>query len=146
MSFTYDVALGTDNDRVRFLLQDTDSTKPLLQDEEIAWVVAAEANVYMAAAFCADLLASKARLVKSKSVGGLSISYGPEVWEKVAEKLRLRGSTNQVLTAGGVFKDDRDAIWENADLLRPSFFSRLHEEPTALPPRRGSDYSEEELP
>lgn len=149
MAFTYDATLATNRDRVRFLLQDTTNTtaRPnLLDDGEIAWVLTTEANIYMAAAICADALASRFRGLKSKTVGGLSLSWAVESWEAIAKKLRARGSSHQVLSAGGVLKDDRDAIWQDSDLIRPSFFADIHQDAGQLPPARGADLTEEELP
>lgn len=147
MAFTYSAALTTNRDRVRFLLQDTTNTtaRPnLLDDSEIDWVLTVEANIYMSAALCADALASRFRGQSSKTVGSLSITYSSQMWSDIAKKLRARGSMHMIPTAGGITVTDRDAIWENTDLLRPSFFSRLQEDPQQLPPTRNADVTEEE--
>ena len=149
MAFTYSAALGSTRDRVRFLLQDTTNTtaRPnLLDDGEIDWALTTEANVYMAAAICADALAGRFRGLSQKKVGSLSLTYSGEQWQDIAKWLRARGTTHQQISAGGVYEADRDAIWEDSDLLRPSFFSRVHEDPGQLPPSRASDLSEEDLP
>lgn len=151
MGFTYDASLASDRDRVRFLLQDTTNStaRPnLLDDGEIAWVLTVEQNVYMAAALCAEALSTRFRGLVSKSVGSLSLTYdkAAETWKAIADRLRARGSLHMLPTAGGILKDDRDGIWEDADLLRPSFFSTMHQDPQQLPPARTSDLSEEELP
>lgn len=153
MSFTYaagTVATNTTH-QVRFLLQDTTNTTPrpaLLADEEIAWTLTTEANVYMAAALCAELLATRFRGLVSKTVGDLSLEYdkAADTWNAIADRLRARGSTHMKLTAGGILIADRDAIWEDDSLLRPSMFSTLHQDPGALPASRRSDLTEEELP
>lgn len=134
MGWSYSSSVNTDKDRVRFLLQDTDTDRQLLQDEEILWLLQTEANVWMAAARAADLLASKSRGVGSRSIGGLSISYNAAQWTEIAASLRARGTTYQGMSAGGVNVADRDAIWENTDLLRPSFYSTLHQDPSASGP------------
>ena len=151
MAFTYSDALDTNASIVRFLLQDHTNTtaKPaLLADGEITWALSTEANVYDAAAICAETLAARFRGLMSKSVGSLSLSYGgaEKAWMAIAERLRKRGAVSQVLTAGGITIADRDAIWENTDLLRPAFFTQLHSDPTTMPPARRSDLSEEMLP
>lgn len=81
MAFTYSGNPGSsDRDAVRFLIQDTDSTDPLMQDAEIDWLLAQVTNVYQAAHdACYALGAKYARLAdQSKSVGdlSLSLSYG----------------------------------------------------------------------
>ena len=147
MAFTYDVS--TNRGKVRFLLQDTTNTttRPaLLQDAEVDFALATEHNIYMAAALCADALAGRFRGLKSKSVGGLSLTWVAETWEAVASKWRARGGTHQIISAGGVYESDRDAIWEDSDLLRPGFFSQLHEFVGQLPAARASSMTEEELP
>lgn len=143
--FTYDSSLQKDKDVVRFLLQDTNSTRPLLQDEEIYWLLKNEANVYSAAAACAETLVTRFQAVSSKSVGGLSISYGGvETWRALASKLRVRGSTHQVPSAGGISLADRDALWEDTDLIQPTFYDKMLQDPLE---RSGSDMkSDEELP
>lgn len=67
-------------DAVRFLLHDTTwtaTTEPLLQDEEIEWLLTQNTNVYLAAANGAETISAQFRksATQSKSVGGLSISY-----------------------------------------------------------------------
>lgn len=149
MAFSYNAGLTRDQDIVRFLLQDTvnSSTRPaLLDDGEIKWAIKTEANVYMAAALCADTLASRFRGLVSKKVGGLSLTYesAAKTWESISTKLRRRGSSHQVITAGGVFIADRDALWEDDSLIRPSFFDGMHEDPETLSPARRSDLDEED--
>lgn len=144
MAFTYDIT--TSRGRVRFLLQDTTNTtaRPaLLADDEIDWVLTTEANLYMAAALCADALASRFRGTSSKSVGSLSLTYSSQAWEGIAKQLRMRGSLHQVISAGGVTVEDRDALWADATLLRPSFYSELQQDPRERVPQRG--VNDEEL-
>lgn len=77
MTFTYtgDPA-GSSRDKVRFLIQDTDSTAPHINDEEIAWLLSEWADVYDAAAQAADILAGQYahKADYSKSVGDLSLN------------------------------------------------------------------------
>ncbi|HAM42173.1 MAG TPA: hypothetical protein DCP69_12825 [Candidatus Omnitrophica bacterium] len=144
MAFTYDVS--TNRGKVRFLLQDTTNTtaRPaLMQDDEVDFALGVEMNIYMAAALCADALSTRFRGASSKSVGGLSISYDPKLWEGIAARLRARGAGHMQMTAGGILVADRDAIWEDTDLLRPSFFSKLQQDTAPTVP---SSSSEEFLP
>lgn len=150
MAFTYTATLATTRHQVRFLIQDTTNTtaRPnLLDDGEIDWVLTVEKNVYMAAAACADVLASRFRGLVSKSVGGLHLEYdrAASTWKEIAARLRQRGSLHQLITAGGVLKADRDDIWEDDTLLAPAFFSTLHQDAT-LPATRRPDLTAEELP
>lgn len=67
---------ATDLDKVRFLLSDTNSTSPLLQDEEIYWLLEEWSNAYEAAASGAEIIAGQYahKSDYSKSVGDLSLS------------------------------------------------------------------------
>lgn len=49
MSFTYDISLTSDLDKVRFLTSDTDAASIIFQDEELTGLLGMEPNVYMAA-------------------------------------------------------------------------------------------------
>ena len=76
MAFTYVDPTSGDRDKVRFLIQDTDSTDPHLQDAEITYLVSVWGNVYHAAAYAAEAIAAKYshKTNYSRSIGDLSIS------------------------------------------------------------------------
>lgn len=81
----------SDRDKIRFLTGDTDSTDPLLSDEEIEWALGnAGDSIYQASHDLCYALGSKfARLATSKSVGDLSLSYQnrSDAFMKQAERL-----------------------------------------------------------
>jgi hypothetical protein len=93
MAFTY-VEPTTDRDKVRFLIQDTDSTDAHLQDAEITFLLTTWGNVYDAAIAAAEIIAASYahRTNYSRSVGDLSISeqYGASATEfrMTAERIR----------------------------------------------------------
>lgn len=76
MTFTYVGPATSDRDKVRFLIQDTDSNNPHMTDEEINWLISEWADVYDAAANAADVLAGSYahKADYNKSVGDLSLS------------------------------------------------------------------------
>ena len=76
MTWTYVGPATADRDKVRFLIQDVDTTRQLLSDEEIAWLLTEWPDVYDAAANAADILAAKftGKADYSKSVGELSLN------------------------------------------------------------------------
>ena len=76
MTFTYVGPATSDRDKVRFLIQDTDSNAPHMTDEEIQWLITEWADVYDAAANAADILAGSYahKADYSKSVGDLSLN------------------------------------------------------------------------
>ena len=95
MTFTYVGPAGSDRDKVRFLIQDTDSTNPHMTDEEINWLITEWADVYDAAANAADILAGSYahKADYSKSVGDLTLSETfstqSERFSSLATSLRL---------------------------------------------------------
>jgi hypothetical protein len=95
MTFTYVGPATADRDKVRFLIQDTDSTRPHMTDEEIAWLLTEWADVYDAAANAAEVLAAKyaGKADYSKSVGDLSLneSFGSQAqgFKELAKSIRL---------------------------------------------------------
>lgn len=95
MTFTYIDPTNNNRDKVRFLIQDTDSTSPHMTDEEINWLISEWADVYDAAANAADILAGQYahKADYSKSVGDLSLnetfSTQSERFQALATSLRL---------------------------------------------------------
>lgn len=76
MAFTYvDPTSGT-RDEIRFLIQDTDSTDPHLQDAEVNYLFSKWGNVYIAASYAAEAIATQYahKTNYSRSIGDLSIS------------------------------------------------------------------------
>lgn len=76
MAFTYVDPSSGDRDKVRFLIQDTDSTDPHLQDAEITFLLSTWGNIYAAAAYGAEAIATQYahKTNYSRSIGDLSIS------------------------------------------------------------------------
>lgn len=86
MSATYDSALPSDRDWVRFLSGDRVVASAVLQDEEIDALIAEQVSIngsgnwtkYLAAAMAVGLILNKdgSGDAASKTVGNLSISFG----------------------------------------------------------------------
>ena len=131
MAWSYDNGMGTDKDKVRFLIQDTNSSRQLFQDQEINWVISTEANIYTAAAQLCDILVTKAGGLKYKKIGDLSIAYDPAFYRTLSGQLRARGAGHQVPYAGGTSVADKTRQQENADATAPSTFRNLDENPAA---------------
>ena len=93
MAFTY-VEPTTDRDKVRFLVQDTDSTDFHLHDAEITYLLSTWGNVYDAAIAAAEIISGQYahKTNYSRSIGDLSISesYGASAVEFRALADRLR--------------------------------------------------------
>ena len=77
MAFTYSGDPSDSTlDQVRFLVGDTDSTDPFLQDAEVTWLIQQWTDGYEAARAAAEVMAGKfsQKASYSKSVGELSVS------------------------------------------------------------------------
>lgn len=117
MTFTYVGPATSDRDKVRFLIQDTDSTAPHMTDEEINWLISEWADVYDAAANAADVLAGQYahRADYSKSVGDLSLnetfSTQSQRFAALASNLRL----NRMRRFAPSWVANADALKSTAD-------------------------------
>lgn len=106
MTATYTPPPATEMDWVRFMIGDTDMTRPLLQDEEIQAVIdeqeaTGSARKYFAAADCLGALRARwsgsGQGVVSKTVSRLSKTWGMgsgtlEAIDSRIRELRQRGS------------------------------------------------------
>lgn len=132
MSWTYsgDPSSST-RDEVRFLIGDTDETDPQLNDQEVEYLLAANGdNSQLAAASCADAIASKYTRLVNKSVGDLSISYGERAQKYTELAGKLKGDATIALAApycGGISVSDKEIDPDNSDQVRPHFKVGVHD-------------------
>ncbi len=129
MTCSYDNTLATEKDQIRFLLQDTDCTSNIFEDEEIAWVLTQEANIYTAAACLLDTAVNKSTgALTSKKVGDLSLSWSvAEVRQRIKD-LRAKGRVKYELPS--MPAQDRDAKREhreNVDNVPPFITREIHD-------------------
>lgn len=115
--------------QVRFLIRDTNTDRPLFDDDEITWQISQEANIYTAAAGLCDILVTKAGGVKSKKVGELAITYDVGFYRSLSANLRARGAGHQVPYAGGISVSDKQGQEADTDATKPSVFRRLNDNP-----------------
>lgn len=144
MTWTYsgDPVLAGDEDQqrdaVRFLanVKDADLDSAIL-DEEIAFALATEANVYMAAARIAELASSQpvsSGIVQSQTIGDLSITYGDSGrsavdYMSLAASLRQRGRGYQLPSCGGLSRDEQTTARRDTDLPRRFYQGQFAEWP-----------------
>lgn len=100
MAFTYVDPSSGDRDKVRFLVQDTDSADYHLEDAEITYLVSTWGNVYDAAIAAAEIISGQYahKTNYSRSVGDLSISesYGASAAEFRALASRLKDQRDRL--------------------------------------------------
>lgn len=132
-------------DQVRYLLGDTDSTDPQLQDAEITGQVTlmyptpgSTANAFLVARNCALALAAKYSRQVTKSAGNLRVEYATraDAYRKLAGDLRrlsLEGATIGTY-AGGISVADKQTEELNEDRVNPAFTRKKGSYPGSLNP------------
>ena len=124
MAFTY-VEPTTDRDKVRFLIQDTDSTDAHFQDAEITYLLTTWGNVYDAAIAAAEIISGQYahKTNYSRSIGDLSISesYGASAAEFRALADRLRSQKDRLYVP--IAKINAQSITSTADKLVTTYKS-----------------------
>ena len=127
MTWTYSGnPASSDRDKVRFLVFDTDTNEQLLSDEEIAWLLTEQTNVYLAAANAAEAIAAKFAKDITRSAVGLSATVGNRAafYLDLADKLRDQvGTTNQrgEIFVGGLTISGKAALDSDSDAVQPAF-------------------------
>ena len=136
MSWTYDPAMASDRDKVRFRLGDTVEAGALLQDEEIDGLLADAGSVTNATIAGADALAMRfASLAQSKTDDiGQSVNYGDRSarYRALADRLRANASRLAMPFAGGISQASKDANVANTDRVAPAFTRELHDTPGSV--------------
>lgn len=122
MSFSYsgDPA-NSNNDKVRFLIQDTVQDTHQIEDEEIAWLLTQEVDVFSTAAALCEVLANKYAVKADMYVGDLRIAHSQKsiAYRKQAvemRKLATRNSTAPSPYAGGTSLADKELDELNTDV------------------------------
>lgn len=136
MSWTYNSALLTDKDWVRFLIGDVDNsstTAHLVSDETILAVLNTEANVYRAGAVVLRASAMhqmSGGVLDDRKVGETRLQFKRAADMKIlADALDRRGSTHMKPSAGGVYTSDRNNYDDDDTLDKPHIAKGMHEHP-----------------
>lgn len=139
-------------DTVHFLLGDTDSTDPLLQDEEIAFLISEwDGNLYFAAAAGAEKLAEQFAREVSFSGDGANVDFSSlsTNYAAVAQRLRKLGRTQAgrgaLPYAGGISQSDVDQVNADNDRVPTAISMGMHDnyregggDPSSTAPGRGT--------
>jgi hypothetical protein len=126
MTWTYDVtALQTNTTyQVRYLIGDTLSTDPQLQDEEIAFSLTQRSSIHGAAAVCCRALANKFARSADQQAGDTRVAYSQISKAYAAKAIQLdviaaSGSTTPY--AGGISITDLNNRQLDSDRVPPQF-------------------------
>lgn len=118
--------------QIRLLIQDTRTTRQLLQDEEIDWFQTQEMNVYTMAAAACESLVARGGGIKFKKISEFSESFDIEFYRTLAGQLRSRGMGYQMPYAGGISSSDKATQQDDSDWVIPSIVRGLGDNPTAI--------------
>lgn len=133
---------ASDNDEIRFLTGDVDTTDQLVSDEEIAYAIAQEANNVKAAVRVCYAIAMKFARKADKAVGDLKINYSQQYKQylDMADTLdsKIAAVEGAIAYAGGISVSDKDTVDADTDRVNPSFSRGMHDNPNGFDP----DYSD----
>jgi hypothetical protein len=125
MGWTYDPSalMTSPLYQVRLLIGDTNNADELLQDEEINFQIAQEGNIYFSAAACCRSLVAKFGRLVDKGVGSLHLSASQKgkQYAEMALSLRMRGTVDAGIFAGGLSIAGKAAVEQNSDRVSPIF-------------------------
>jgi len=117
-TWSYEVSLPTDKDKVRLVIGDTDTDDQLLLDEEIQFFIDEHGSVQRAASESCRAIAAMFARNMSRSIGGLQADFSA----KYRQYLQLAESidTNEQLTpvspyASGYLKSQKQTQDDNED-------------------------------
>lgn len=132
MSWSYSGNPGANaKDAVRFYVGDTEKCSPLLQDEEIEWLLEKYAYAPLNAAIRAcEAIAAKFSRQADETVGRVSISLSQKskAFLKLSDRLRERLATEDCLPyAGGISVTDKATNEANPDRVKPDFDKHMME-------------------
>lgn len=138
MTWSYNIALATEKDRVRFLAGDTDTADQQVSDEEIAGLLSLYGGAHRtAAAICRHLAARLGRYADTQ-IGQLRVSLSARArgFADRADELEAQAAvvgSVPVPYAGGLSIADKQAREDNTDRVRP-LFTRDMDAPAGLAP------------
>ena len=131
MSFSYDSSLGSDIDKVRFLLQDNVASTADLEDEEITFLLASYGSVSAAALAGARTLHGKYSKLVDRMVGDMRIWYGMKARAWLQTIRQLESNANALspieVYVGGIDHDEELSDRQNESLSQPRFRVGMHD-------------------
>lgn len=98
---------ASDLDAVRFAIGDTDSRDPILQDEEINYLLTVKVSINNAAYEACNRIVAKFSRMADQTVGPVQTNYSQLVkhYKALANDLRVNANSNAIPYAGGICDD-----------------------------------------
>lgn len=133
MTWSYDIESGEDKDVVRLLIGDTNTNDQEMSDEEIAYFLTQETDVYLAAARAARALQSKYSRMVDVRVESVSKSYSQRAtgYAALAEDLIRQAGTTSIPSPGvsGVSVSEMRSQRSQTDRPREKFYMGKFDSP-----------------
>ena len=132
MTWTYSNSdLSTDLNQVRFLVQDTNSDRPLMSDEEIAYLLSNEGSVVGAAAEAATVIATHyGRQINRTAIGVTDEATARATFYlTLAQKLKMKRNATLTVFAGGRTISGKEDLAADTDAIQPSFDTGMDDNP-----------------
>lgn len=121
-------------DAVRFLVGDTNSQRPLLDDREVAFAISQHPNQNIAAATLAEHLFGRFASQADISVGPVSKSFSKvaELFNTKAQQLRAEACKSAVPSFPATKRATKEVLDLDETLTRPNFVIGLGDNPFAV--------------
>jgi len=114
-------------DSVRFLIEDTASLDPQLNDNEINYMIGLYPSIWRASANLAKILKSKYARLADKHVGDLSVAYSQrqKAYEEMSNYLFSQADARgSVPYSGGLYAADQQTNRLDTSIQHPHFTDR----------------------
>jgi hypothetical protein len=133
--FTYgNNPAASDVDAVRFLVGDTNSDRPLLDDREVEWAITQYPDRNLAAASLAEHLFGVFASKGDFKVGPVNKSYSKvaDLFKQKADQLRAEACKGAIPSFPATHFSTKRVLEQNADLTRPQILVGISDNPFAL--------------
>lgn len=115
-------------DNLRFSVGDTESTLPILSNEELTFVLNSNSgNIAQATLSTIYVILAKYARLKDETVGGLQAKYA-QIYDHYHKMLQDRLSLNAAIAVdansfycGGISVSDKDSNAQNTSVVQPKF-------------------------
>ncbi len=132
-TYTYDPGvLTTPLSQVRLIIRDTaqplTAANAIFSDEELAFFIDNESNIYHAAYYAALAILARAKGLEEKKVGTLTLKWRQFLEGELAEWYR-RGLSHQFAEAGALSIADIEVLQDNNDWPNRAIERGMHDHP-----------------
>ena len=116
-------------EKIRFEINDKDSTNPKFQDAEIEYAYDEEHSIFGAAARLCEQLATRYSDAADRTMGPLRVNMTSRAsaYMAKAEMLRKRMGKYAEPYVGGISEAKKAVFEEDSDLIQPTFTKGMHD-------------------